>query len=138
MGIQDLQKLFDIKEWIRDFNIINKTDFNFIVDSDTQKASRLLIDQDGNNRFLRTISKPQAENLRNQGFMMFVPDLIDIKNKLIIEYQEDAKPGKKGHDELSDMDKDLYYQLGGFRQLKLWEQWDTGTQKKQLFSFLSE
>ena len=68
---------------------------------------------------------------------MFVPDLIDLKKKAIIEYQEEAKPGKKGHDELSDLDKDLYYDMAGFKQLKLWENASITEQKSNLFTFLS-
>ena len=84
------------------------------------------------------MTEEQAENYRKKGFRQFVPDLIDFKNKIIIEYQEESegrqgvlrrrgKINKKGHDEFSDEDKDLFYDLAKFNQLKIALPSGTGT-----------
>jgi hypothetical protein len=66
-----------------------------------------------------------VKELKSFGWRHFVPDLIDYEKMVIIEYQESAKKtGKhtvKGHDELSDSDKDLYYERAGFKQIKIWD-----------------
>lgn len=58
------------------------------------------------------------------------PDLLDYHNKLIIEYEEESKPGKrggklgkKGHTEESNKDehRDQLYRIAGFKLLKFWE-----------------
>lgn len=58
------------------------------------------------------------------------PDLLDFKNKIIIELEEEPKPGKKmgklgkkGHTEESDKDyhRDMLYRISGFKILKIWE-----------------
>ena len=64
------------------------------------------------------------------GTTILCPDLLDYQHKIIIEYEEEPKPGKrggklgkKGHTEESsrDTNRDLYYRLGGFRLYKIWE-----------------
>jgi len=71
--------------------------------------------------------------LPDNGFEMFCPDLICFKNKLIIEYEEEAQPHSgyagaklnKGHfPELlnkRDTIRDDYYKRAGFTLLKVWE-----------------
>jgi len=143
MGIQDLDKLIEIKKWIRQFEIIHNVDFDFIVDVDTQEGrTRILIDETGHTIRAKQLSQQEANSYKSKGYVMLVPDLMDWKRKLVIEYQEEPKKGrgahygKKGHTEFSDENKDLYYQLGGLKQLKLWEETPRDQQQKELNSFL--
>ncbi|MEO2201846.1 MAG: hypothetical protein ABGW47_04065, partial [Nitrosopumilus sp.] len=66
---------------------------------------------------------------------------------IIIEYQEESegrqgvlrrrgKINKKGHDEFSDEDKDIFYDLAKFNQLKIWENTPLEKQKEELEVFL--
>ena len=146
MGIQDLQKLFEIKNQIQ--QIDKKNYYNFIIDSDTKEGrTRIIIDEFGT--WIKTphLTEEQASEYRKKGFRQFVPDLIDFKNKIIIEYQEECKGrqgvlrrrgkiNKKGHDEFSDEDKDIFYELAKFNQLKIWENTPQVEQNKELKVFL--
>ena len=146
MGAQDLQKLFEIKNQIQ--QIDKKNYYNFIIDSDTKEGrTRIIIDEFGTWIKTPNLTEEQASEYRKKGFRQFVPDLIDFKNKIIIEYQEESKGrqgvlrrrgkiNKKGHDEFSDEDKDLFYKLAEFNQLKIWENTSPEEQKEELEKFL--
>ena len=146
MGAQDLQKLFEIKNQIQ--QIDKKKDYNFIIDSDTKEGrTRIIIDEFGTWKKMPNLTEEQASEYRRKGFRQFVPDLIDFKNKIIIEYQEECKGrqgvlrrrgkiNKKGHDEFSDEDKDIFYELAKFNQLKIWENTPEVEQNKELKVFL--
>ena len=146
MGSQDLQKLFEIKNQIQ--QIDKKNDYNFIIDSDTKEGrTRIIIDEFGTWKKMPNLTEEQASEYRRKGFRQFVPDLIDFKNKIIIEYQEECKGrqgvlrrrgkiNKKGHDEFSDEDKDIFYELAKFNQLKIWENTPEVEQNKELKVFL--
>ena len=146
MGIQDLQKLFEIKNQIQ--QIDKKNYYNFIIDTDTKEGrTRIIIDEFGTWIKTPNLTEEQASEYRKKGFRQFVPDLIDFKNKIIIEYQEECKgrqgvlrrrgkKNKKGHDEFSDEDKDIFYELAKFNQLKIWENTPQVEQNKELKVFL--
>jgi len=146
MGAQDLQKLFEIKNQIQ--QIDKKNYYNFIIDSDTKEGrTRIIIDEFGTWIKTPNLTEEQASEYRKKGFRQFVPDLIDFKNKIIIEYQEECKGrqgvlrrrgkiNKKGHDEFSDEDKDIFYELAKFNQLKIWENTPQVEQNKELEVFL--
>ena len=146
MGAQDLQKLFEIKNQIQ--QIDKKSHYNFIIDSDTKEGrTRIIIDEFGTWKKTPNLTEEQASEYRKKGFRQFVPDLIDFKNKIIIEYQEECKGrqgvlrrrgkiNKKGHDEFSDEDKDIFYELAKFNQLKIWENRPEVEQNKELKVFL--
>jgi hypothetical protein len=146
MGIQDLQKLFEINQQIKQFD--KKKHYNFIIDTDTKEGkTRIVIDEFGTWKKTPYLTEEQAVEFRKKGFRQFVPDLIDFKNKVIIEYQEESKGrqgvlrrrgkiNKKGHDEFSDEDKDLFYKLAEFNQLKIWENTSPEEQKEELEKFL--
>ncbi|MDC0036341.1 hypothetical protein OAI97_02590 [Nitrosopumilus sp.] len=148
MGIQDLQKLFEIKNQIQ--QIDKKKYYNFTIDSDTKEGrTRIIIDEFGTWKKTPNLTEEQASEYRKKGFRQFVPDLIDFKNKIIIEYQEECKGrqgvlrrhgkiNKKGHDEFSDEDKDIFYELAKFNQLKIWENTPQVEQNKELKVFLKE
>jgi len=146
MGAQDLQKLFEIKNQIQEID--KEKDYNFIIDSDTKEGrTRIIIDEFGTWKKMPNLTEEQASEFRKKGFRQFVPDLIDFKNKIIIEYQEECKGrqgilrrrgkiNKKGHDEFSDEDKDIFYELAKFEQLKIWENTPQEEQNKELKNFL--
>ena len=122
--------------------------YNFIIDTDTKEGkTRIIIDELGTWRKVPFLTKEQAETFRKKGFRQFVPDLIDFKNKVVIEYQEESegrqgvlrrrgKINKKGHDEFSDEDKDIFYDLAKFNQLKIWENTAPKKQREELEIFL--
>ncbi|MDC0153732.1 hypothetical protein OAJ02_03255 [Nitrosopumilus sp.] len=146
MGIQDLQKLFEINQHIKQMD--KKNHYNFIIDTDTKEGkTRIIIDEFGTWKKTPQLTEEQAAEYRKKGFRQFVPDLIDFKNKIIIEYQEECKGrqgvlrrrgkiNKKGHDEFSDEDKDIFYELAKFNQLKIWENTPVEEQKQELMNFL--
>ena len=146
MGIQDLKKLFEINQQIK--QIDEKNHYNFIIDTDTKEGkTRIVIDEFGTWKKTPCLTEEQATEYRKKGFRQFVPDLIDFKNKIIIEYQEECKGrqgvlrrrgkiNKKGHDEFSDEDKDIFYELAEFNQLKIWENTPQDEQEEELKNFL--
>ena len=148
MGIQDIKKLFEIKQQIK--QIDKKNNYNFIIDTDTKEGkTRIVINEFGIWEKTPCLTEEQAIDYRKKGFRQFVPDLIDFKNKIIIEYQEECKGrqgvlrrrgkiNKKGHDEFSDEDKDIFYELAEFNQLKIWENTPQEEQNKELKDFLKQ
>ena len=148
MGVQDLQKLFEINQQIK--QIDEKNYYNFIIDTDTKEGkTRIVIDEFGRWEKTPCLTEEQAIQFRKKGFRQFVPDLIDFKNKIIIEYQEESKGrqgvlrrrgkiNKKGHDEFSDEDKDIFYELAEFNQLKIWENTPQTEQDEELKNFLKK
>ncbi len=146
MGIQDLEKLFFIYKQVQEMD--EKRHYNFTIDSDTKEGkTRIVINEFGKWQKVPTLTQEQAEEFRKKGFRQFVPDLIDFKNKIIIEYQEESegrhgilrrrgKINKKGHDEFSDEDKDIFYDLAKFNQLKIWENTSPEKQREELKLFL--
>ena len=147
MGIQDLEKLFSINQQIKKIDTRNY--YNFVIDTDTKEGkTRIIINEFGAWKKMPILTEIQAKDFRKKGFRQFVPDLIDFKNKIIIEYQEESegrhgvlrrrgKINKKGHDEFSDEDKDIFYGLAKFNQLKIWENTPLEKQKEELETFLT-
>lgn len=146
MGITDYDNLKLIKQWSKEYNLINSTKFDFIIDTDTKEGkTRIMINEVGDCEKRPFLTEKEAHTYRQNGYKMCVPDLMDYERKLIIEYQEEPKGRvgilrrrgkirKKGHDELSDTMKDEFYALAGFTQLKIWE--SSTTKKQDLFDFL--
>ncbi len=146
MGIQDLEKLFFISQQIKEID--EKKHYDFVIDTDTKEGkTRIVIDEYGTWKKVPSLTEEQADDYRRKGFRQFVPDLIDFKNKIIIEYQEESegrqgvlrrrgKIYKKGHDEFSDEDKDIFYELAKFNQLKIWENTAPEKQSEELKEFL--
>lgn len=82
---------------------------------------------------------PKSKNwneLKQSGNDILCPDLLDYHNRIIIEYEEEPRPGKKGHTEESKRDekRDYFYRIGGFRLFKVWE--SDGVWKEKLEKFL--
>ena len=76
------------------------------------------------------------------------PDILDFDNKIIIEYEEESRPGKrggklgkKGHwaDSKRDAARDMNYRRAGFRVCKIWEsEMRKGPWELKLFHFLAD
>ena len=76
---------------------------------------------------------PKSKNwdeCKKNGNEIKCPDLLDFENRIIIEMDEEPKPGKKmgklgkkGHSDESEKDshRDMLYRISGFRFLKIWE-----------------
>ena len=147
MGVQDLEKLFSINQQIKKIDTGNY--YNFVIDTDTKEGkTRIIINEFGVWKKMPILTEIQAKDFRKKGYRQFIPDLIDFKNKIIIEYQEESegrhgvlrrrgKINKKGHDEFSDEDKDIFYGLAKFNQLKIWENTPLEKQKEELETFLT-
>ncbi len=90
MGIQDLEKLFSINQQIKKIDTENY--YNFVIDTDTKEGkTRIIINEFGVWQKTPILTETQAKDFRKKGFRQFVPDLIDFKNKIIIEYQEKSE-----------------------------------------------
>lgn len=93
---------------------------------------------------------PRSQNWdesKKRGNQIKCPDLLEYNHKLIIEYEEEPKPGKnmgkmgrKGHTSESkkDTNRDMLYRIGGFKLLKIWEsEYKDGSYIKKLELFLN-
>ena len=81
------------------------------------------------------------KELKKQGNEIKCPDIMDFENRIIIEFEEEPKPGKKGHTEESDKDerRDMLYRIAGFRVLKIWEsEYINNSYNTKLYQFLHE
>ena len=84
MGIQDLEKLFSINQQIKKIDTGNY--YNFVIDTDTKEGkTRIIINEFGAWKKMPILTEIKAKDFRKKGFRQFVPDLIDFKNKIIIE-----------------------------------------------------
>ena len=91
-------------------------------------------------------SKSWNEAKKN-GNTIKCPDILDYSNKLIIEFEEEPKPGKKGgklgkkgHTEESarDTNRDMLYRIGGFKFCKVWESEPMNVLEAKLHYFLAD
>lgn len=139
MGEVDIAKLMEIYVFVLDFCKGRNIFFRFAVDEGKFETAIEFIS------FTEAVHPPISSSwtaLRKNGNAIYVPDLLDFPNKIIIEYEEESKPMKgpkiikKGHSEEStvDMLRDKFYKDAGFRLFKVWEsdiEW-----KKKLGEFL--
>jgi len=105
MGIVDYENLYKIYRTCVDYCKVEKLPFHFKVDSGTYETA---IEFTAIGYHHPPRSKSWKE-LKEQGNEIKCPDLLDFENKLIIEYEEEPKPGKiggklgkKGHTSESD------------------------------------
>jgi len=135
MGIVDYENLHKIYRICVDYCKQEKIPFHFKIDSGTYETA---IEFWAIGYYHPPRSK-NWEELKKQGNEIKCPDILDFENKIIIELEEEPKPGKKGHTKESDTDehRDMLYRIAGFRVLKIWEtEYKNGNWKKQLFEFL--
>jgi len=138
MGIVDSDILQDINKYIKSLD----TPFRFKTDDGTFETAIEFWAMGYHH-------PPKSANwnyAKSQGNEIKCPDLLDYHNRLIIEYEEEPKPGKrggklgkKGHTAESDKDehRDQLYRIAGFKVLKVWESdYKSNKYKQKVYDFL--
>ena len=139
LGQVDIEILMDINEEIKKLH----TNYSFKVDSGTWETA-IEFTAIGYHHPPKSQSWEEVKEQENE---IKCPDLLDYSNKLIIEFEEEPKPGKKGgklgkkgHTEESERDshRDQLYRISGFRILKIWEtEYKDNTYIEKLKEFLT-
>lgn len=149
MGHIDIENLHKIYQACNEFSKICNLPFQFKEDSGN-KETMIGISEYGQ------VERPATEHVWRDPakvgvWKMFVPDIMDYHSKIIIEFEETpgkprpgAKLAKKGHDpdgnDRRTSWRDLYYEIGKFRLLKIFdfEFKDETLWKLKLFRFLAD
>lgn len=143
MGETDIAILIDINRKIIQFCKDNDLPFIFKTDDGTFETAIEFCQ----NRIYHPPISNSWDECKEMGNEIKCPDLLDYEHKLIIEYEEEPKPGKKGgklgkkgHTEESDRDttRDSLYEIGKFKLFKLWETDYREGNWKKLYDFLLE
>jgi len=142
MGEVDYENLHKIYRECIDFCKKEKLPFQFKVDSGNFETA---IEFTAIGYHHPPKSKNWEES-KKEGNQIKCPDLLEYEHKLIIEFEEEPKPGKKmgklgrkGHTEESERDtnRDMLYRIAGFKLLKIWEsEYKSGEWKQKLYDFL--
>ena len=145
MGEQDLERLYPIYRACTDFCTIAELPFSFKEDLGDYET---IIAINGNDWY-RPDPKQDWNSICGE---IFVPDIIDYSNHIIIEFEEETGPRKsgsrlarKGHGHEGDLDtkrdtkRNEYYKQAGFSVFRLWElTYKNENWKAKLFMFLLE
>jgi len=144
MGIVDYENLHKIYRVCVDYCKQEKIPFYFKVDSGNYETA---IEFTAIGYHHPPKSKSWKE-LKKEGNEIKCPDLLAYDHKIIIELEEEPKPGKKmgelgkkGHVEESKRDshRDMLYRISGFRLFKIWEtELKSNKYKSKLCQFLYE
>lgn len=140
MGHKDIDNLHPIYRACFDFTKLAGFNFQFKEDSGDMETS-MLIDEYGNALLNSQKGLIDIAGWR-LGTKIFVPDIMDFKNKIIIEFEETYTKKKKGHDpdgaDERTSTRDIYYGLAKFRFLKIfdYEFENEKLWKAKLFRFL--
>ncbi len=140
MGHVDIEILMEINKEIKKLN----TKYSFIVDHGSFETA---IEFWGMG-YHHPPKSANWEESRDNGNEIKCPDLLDYSNKLIIEYEEEPKPGKKGgklgkkghtEESIRDIHRDQLYRIAGFKVLKIWEsEYKSKEFIEKLYDFLYE
>lgn len=125
MGIVDYENLNKIYRVCIDYCKQEKLPFQFKVDSGSYETA---IEFWALGYHYPPKSK-SWEEVKKEGNEIKCPDILDFEHRIIIELEEEPKPGKrgslgkKGHVEESERDsnRDMLYRIAGFKVLKIWE-----------------
>jgi hypothetical protein len=133
LGNADIHNLNKIYIFANDFCQLASIPFRFKEDSGNYETA-IIINELG--YFRRTKPSDDWEKIKTYPHnpRMFVPDLIDFENKIMIEFEEEtgnkrpgAKLARKGHGHAGDLDgkrdsrRNEMYALSGFKLLRIWE-----------------
>lgn len=141
MGLRDYDRLYPIYRYLKDLELNRVYPISFKVD-DGFYSTALIFNVESLGYRSPAINE-NWENVSKKDSVLICPDLLDLKNKIIIEYEEESKPQKrakiikKGHFEESERDerRDGFYKKNGFRILKIWDH-DSQNFKKIVDEFL--
>ena len=144
MGEVDLVILSDINKVVKKLEKENNWNFSFKTDDGTFETA---IEFTAIGYHHPPKSKNWNES-KKEGNEIKCPDLLDFHNRIILEYEEEPKPGKrmgklgkKGHTEESEKDshRDMLYRIAGFRLFKIWEtEYKENSYEKKLWKFLCD
>lgn len=144
MGIVDIENLHKIYRECVNYCKENNLPYQFKVDSGKWETA---IEFTGIGYHHPPKSK-SWEEVKANGNEIKCPDILDFKNRIIIEYEEEPQPGKKGgklgkkghsSESKKDTHRDMLYRIAGFRLCKIWEtEYKSGEWIKKLQKFLLE
>jgi len=144
MGIVDCENLHEIYRVCVDYCKQEKIPFQFKVDSGNWETA---IEFWAMGYYHPPRSK-SWEEVKEKGNEVKCPDILEYEHRVIIELEEEPKPGKrggklgkKGHAEEStrDTNRDMLYRIAGFKVLKIWEtEFKSKKYKAKLCQFLYE
>lgn len=130
MGVKDLVVLDDIRQTIKKLELENNWGFNFKIDLGTWETA-IEFTVIGYNHPPKSKSWKESKQSGNE---IKCPDLLDFKNRIILEYEEEGQKVRsgaylatKGHGPEGDISnekdshRDQLYRIGGFRLLKVWQ-----------------
>lgn len=147
MGEVDLAVLHPIYRECVDLNKDHGWDFKFKVDSGDFETMIQFFEGDIPNGPLAFAHPPIAKDWDEMDICN-APDILDFEHKIIIEFEEESRPGKrggkmgkKGHwaDSKRDAARDDHYKRAGFRFCKIWEsEYNKGPWNLKLFHFLAD
>lgn len=129
MGIQDIDRLIEIQTYANSF-----PGFNFKVDvGNYETAIEFEVGWKLSEEYVQAYHPPKSKSWKNNPDIK-CPDLLDFHRKKIIEYEEEtgkrrtgARLAKKGHGHPGDLDnirdsrRNSYYEMTGFKLLRIWE-----------------
>lgn len=146
MGEVDLAVLHPIYRECIELNKENNWNFQFKEDSGDFETMIQFYPPDAAGR-MKAVHPPDAQNWDDMEICN-APDILDFDNRIIIEYEEESRPGKsggklgrKGHwsDSKRDTLRDANYKAAAFRVCKIWEsELKKGTWNLKLFHFLAD
>ena len=147
MGEVDIAVLHPIYRKCVDLNKEHNWGFQFKVDSGFFETMIEFVPLKLVPGFLHPMHPPKAKNW-DEMELCNAPDIMDFDNRIIIEYEEESKPGKssgklgkKGHwtESKRDENRDSNYKRSGFRFCKIWEtEIKNGIWEIKLFHFLAD
>ncbi len=142
MGEVDIENLHKIYRICVDYSKLLGVGYMFRVDAGSFETA---LEFDEN----KVYHPPKSKSWINNPIIL-CPDILDFKNRLIIEYEEEsgnrrsgAFLAKKGHGHEGDhstkrdIRRDRLYEEHGFRILKIWESDSIVEIKEKIFRFLS-
>ncbi len=144
MGQVDIEKLHKIYRECVNYCKQNNLPFQFKVDSGNFETA---IEFTAIGYHHPPKSKSWEES-KQQGNEIKCPDILEFEHRIVIEYEEEPKPGKrmgklgkKGHtpESVKDTHRDMLYRIAGFRLLKIWEsEYKENSYEKKLYEFLDD
>lgn len=140
VGNNDYESLHLIYSFADRFSKLMNYPYHFKIDSGNFETA-IIIDETG------SVERPKAATswkTLSQTQNLFVPDILDFENKIIIEYDElegeprsGAKLAKKGHNadglDKRTANRDLYYGIAKFHVLKIFDSDDDWREKTVRF-----